>query len=147
MSSSLDAFLLQIYVKAGEFMKKINKILSLVMTFSMMSTVVFASAEGGSVGAIESSVQSIVNAVSYFGYAIAMAMLAFLGVKYALSPANEKADVKQGSINYLIGAFFIICASTVANIVVGIAASGGADASGMASSIIQAAQTAAGSGG
>ena len=111
------------------------------MTFSMMSTVVFAS----SVTAIQTSVQSIVNAVSYFGYAIAMAMLAFLGIKYAMSPANEKADVKQGSINYLIGAFFIICASTVANIVVGIAASDGGDASGLAGSIIQAGQTAAGS--
>lgn len=122
-------------------MKKINRILSLIMTFSMMSTVVFA----GSVGAIQSSVQKIVNAVSYFGYAIAMAMLAFLGIKYAMSPANEKADVKQGSINYLIGAFFIICASTVANIVVGIAGGGGGDAGGLAGSIIQAGQTAAGS--
>ena len=122
-------------------MKKINRILSLIMTFSMMSTVVFA----GSVGAIQSSVQKIVNAVSYFGYAIAMAMLAFLGIKYAMSPANEKADVKQGSINYLIGAFFIICASTVANIVVGIAGAGGGDAGGLAGSIIQAGQAAAGS--
>ena len=124
-------------------MKKINRILSLIMTFSMMSTIVFAN---DSVTAIGNSVKSIVNAVSYFGYAIAMAMLAFLGIKYAMSPANEKADVKQGTVNYLIGAFFIICASTVANIVVGIAAGGGGAAGGgLAGSIIQAGQTAAGS--
>ena len=110
------------------------------MTFSMTFSVVFASA----VSDISASVQKIVNAVSYFGYAIAMGMLVFLGIKYAMSPANEKADVKQGSINYMIGAFFIIGAATVANIVVGIAASGGGDAGGLATSIIQAGQTAAG---
>lgn len=109
----------------------------------MTCSLVYASA----VADISSSVQSIVNAVAYFGYAIAMGMLIFLGIKYAMSPANEKADVKQGSINYLIGAFFIIGASTVANIIVGIAASGGGDAgaSGLAGSIIEAAGSIAGS--
>lgn len=127
--------------------KSVNKVISRFLTFSMVITLtnnnVFASVAG-----ISNSVGKIVNAVAYIGYAMAFGMLAFLGIKYVLSPANEKADVKQGSINYLIGAFFIFCASGVANLIAGIATSGGGgDAGGMASSIISAAQTAAGSGG
>lgn len=124
--------------------KNINKItshfLTFLMLFSFIGNVVFASATSD----ISASVGKIVNAVAFLGYAIAFGMLAFIGIKYVLSPANEKADVKQGSINYLIGAFFIFCASGVANLIVGIATTSG-DSGGLASDIISAAQGAAGS--
>ena len=103
--------------------------------------------DSASVTQIRSSVGKIVNAVSYFGYAVAMAMLIFVGIKYAMSPANEKADVKQASVNYLIGAFLIICASTVANVFVDVAASGETSDKGLANEIIKEAQKAAGVGG
>ena len=120
-------------------MKKFNKIIGMFMTISMSNSCVFAT-----VGEIQGKVTQIVNVIAYFGYAIAFGMLAFIGIKYVMSPANEKADVKRGAINYLIGAFFIICASGVANLFAGIATSGGGATTGLADKIIQAGQTAAG---
>ena len=112
-------------------MKKIMNVFMTTFMVLSMSSVAFASEE-----AISESVGKIVNAVSYFGYAIAIGMIVYIGAKYAMSPANEKADVKQGTINYLIGAFFIICASTVASLFVNIAAGEGTGVSGLASSIV-----------
>ena len=111
--------------------KNIKKFLSffitLSITCSLFNNVVFA---GGAPAEIKTSVLKIVNAVAYFGYAIAMGMFFYLGAKYLLAAANEKADVKQGSINYLIGAFLILCASGVANLFSGIAAGGGGTTAG-----------------
>ena len=121
--------------------KMISHFLTFLMLFSFMGNVVFATAVSDD---ISGSVGRIVNAVAFLGHAIAFGMLAFVGIKYVLSPANENADVKQGSINYLIGAFFIFCASGVANLIVGIATSSG-DAGGLAGEIINAAQGVAGS--
>ncbi len=120
-------------------MKNFKKFVSLYMTILMMTNYAYAS----SVDAIQGSVTKIVNAIAYAGYAVAIAMLGFVGMKYAMSPANEKADVKKGSVNYLIGAFFIICASGVANIVAGVAAGEGGLTTGLAGTIIDAAQSAA----
>lgn len=121
-------------------MKNFKKFVSLYMTILMMTNYAYAS----SVTAIQGSVSKIVNAVAYAGYVVAIAMLAFVGMKYAMSPANEKADVKKGSVNYLIGAFFIICASGVANLVAGIAGGGkGNLTTGLAGTIIDAAKNAA----
>lgn len=119
-----------------------KKILSFIMTTtficSFMNTVVFAS---DAPAEIKTAVLKIVNAVAYFGYAIAFGMLFYLGAKYTMSPANEKADVKQGSINYLIGAFLILCASGVANLFSSIAAGEGGGTT--AESIISAAESVA----
>lgn len=122
--------------------------LSIILVYMILvcGIIVYAD-DSASVAQIRLSVGKIVNAVSYFGYAVAMAMLIFVGIKYAMSPANEKADVKQASVNYLIGAFLIICASTVANVFVDVAASGETSDSGLANKIINAAQSAAGVGG
>lgn len=122
--------------------KKMKKLLSFLLTLSMSCTmftsIVFAGSDAP--GEIKEAVLKIVKAVAYFGYVIAFGMLFYLGAKYTLAPANEKADVKQGSINYMIGAFLILCASGVANLISGIAAGVGG---GTAADIISAAQSVA----
>ena len=124
-------------------MRNMKKFVSVFLTIAMicgaMESIVFAS----SVSAISGSVTKIVKAVAYIGYALAIAMLAFLGIKYAMSPANEKADVKQASTSYVIGAFLIFCASSVAAIFAKIAA-GSAPTTGLGNTIINAAIGAAG---
>lgn len=135
-------FLTKSKMKAGDILKKMIK-LSFFICYIMLVAGSIAYA-GDSVAQINSSVNKIVDAVAYFGYAIAFIMLIYVGIKYAMSPANEKADVKQGTINYLIGAFLIICASTVANIFVEVAASGETSNATLADKIISAAQSAAG---
>ena len=122
--------------------KNTKKFLSFLMTVTMcctlISNVAFAS---DAPGEIKKAVLKIVNAIAYFGYVIAFGMLFFLGAKYTLAPANEKADVKQGSINYFIGAILIFCASGIANLISGIAAGSGGSTT--ASEIISAAQAVA----
>lgn len=130
-------------MKAGDFMKKMKSFVSVFLTIAMVcgaiDSVVFAS----SVSDISGSVTKIVKAVAYIGYALAIAMLAFLGIKYAMSPANEKADVKQASTSYVIGAFLIFCASSIAAIFAKIAA-GSAPTTSLGGTIIEAAIGAAG---
>ena len=87
----------------------------------------------------------IINGIAWIGYGVSFGMLIFIGIKYMLSAANEKATLKQGAINYVIGGVLIACASFVANIVASVASQGSAsDASGFASQLIQTAKDAAG---
>lgn len=97
--------------------KIIGFCLTILMTFFSFQSIVFAD---DSVEAISGSVKKIVGAVAFIGYACAMIMLIYVGIKYTMASANEKADVKQGLISYLIGAFLIFGASTVAGIAAGI---------------------------
>ena len=121
-------------------MKKIINMctVSVIMLF-VVAPIAFA---GDSVEQITSSVSQIVNAIAYFGNAVAAAMLIFVGIKYATAPANEKADVKTNSFNYLIGAFLIFSASMVASLFVNIASNNAEDTGTLATTIIEAAQEA-----
>ena len=40
-------------------------------------------------------------------------MLIYIGIKYTMSAANEKADLKKGLINFVIGAVIIAGAATI----------------------------------
>lgn len=124
-------------------MKKMKRFVSAFLTLAMVCGTFESVVLASSVGDISNSVTKIVNAVAYIGYALAIAMLAFLGIKYAMSPANEKADVKQASTSYLIGAFLIFCASSVAAIFAQMAA-GSAPTTSLGDTIIEAAIGAAG---
>lgn len=62
--------------------------------------------------------QTILGAIQYIGYAIALGMIIYVGIKYTMSAANEKADLKRASINYVIGAIIIAGAVTICNWVV-----------------------------
>ena len=64
-------------------------------------------------GAAETA-NTIIGAVQWIGYAIAVGMLVFVGIKYILASANEKADLKNALIHYVIGAILIAGAVTVA---------------------------------
>lgn len=59
--------------------------------------------------------------VQWFGYAIAVGMLLYIGIKYMMASANEKADLKKGSISYVIGAIIVVAASTLFGILSSIA--------------------------
>ena len=62
---------------------------------------------GGTVGII-------VGTLQWVGYAIAIGMLVFIGIKYVMASANEKADLKQSLVKYVIGAVLIVFATTIA---------------------------------
>ena len=99
-------------------MKKIMGILmSLVMTMAMCATVFANSIPSPSgVSALDGVLSGILGAVQVIGYAFAVGMLLYVGIKYVMASANEKADLKKGSISYVIGAVIIFGASALVGI-------------------------------
>lgn len=124
-------------------MKKFMRIyLTLVSMLPMINSCAYAA---GSVDQLKDKLPVIINGIAWIGYAISFGMLIFIGIKYMLSAANEKATLKQGAINYVIGGVLIACASVVADIVASVASRGSAaDAGGFASQLISAAKETAG---
>lgn len=101
--------------------KFLRKYISFLSVLTMFQNVVLAS---NAVGNIKTKVGTFVNIIAYFGYAVALGMLAYIAIKYMMSAASDRANMKQGAINYLIGAFLIAGASTIATAVVSIVAGG-----------------------
>ena len=106
-------------------MKKMKKIVSILLTISMLisfGAVVFASDIGGVSIAKPGSNElanignNVLGYVQWFGYTIAVGMLLYIGIKYMMSSANDKADLKKGSVNYVIGAVIVAAASTIVGI-------------------------------
>lgn len=69
---------------------------------------------------------NISNTIIAVGYSIAVGMLIYIGIKYITGAADAKANMKSAIVNYLIGAFLVFCATTVASIVINLSAGGGA---------------------
>lgn len=62
-----------------------------------------------------STASSIIGYIRWIGYAIAAGMIIYIGIKYVMSSADEKANLKGAMIKYLIGAVLIIGAVTIAD--------------------------------
>lgn len=56
---------------------------------------------------IETATSKILTVISNVGMAVAVIMLAILGIKYMLGSVEEKAEYKEGLIPYVIGAFIL----------------------------------------
>ena len=95
--------------------KFLRKCISFLSVLTMFQNVVLAS---DAAEKITKKVGTFVNIIAYFGYAVALGMLAYIAMKYMMSAASDRANMKQGAINYLIGAFLIAGASTIATAVV-----------------------------
>lgn len=108
--------------------KNLVRILSLVLTFVMafsMVTTVFATLadvptpdtniQGGE--GLTGTVGAVLGVIQFVGYAFAVGMLIYIGIKYMMSSANEKADLKKGAINYVIGAILVFAAASVVGII------------------------------
>ena len=89
----------------------------LVITIILITTIVYAFESEldpfppSAPSEVYEPVGSILGAIHYVGYAIAIGMLIYIGIRYTMAAANEKADLKQMSVNYAIGAFIIAGAS------------------------------------
>lgn len=101
-------------------MKTMKKIVSMLLTVSIlltMGSMVFAgdvikpSVPGDN--PFSSAGSTVLGYIQWFGYAMAVGMLLYIGIKYMMASANEKADLKKGSINYVIGAVLVFAAATI----------------------------------
>ena len=60
---------------------------------------------------------SVLGLIQWVGYAIAVGMIIYIGIRYMSASANEKADLKNGLIKFVIGVVVIATASTLAGVV------------------------------
>lgn len=87
-------------------------ILSNLVTFAVNLSDKFNGNLTGDLGNAKSATQEIIgiilNVVRIVGMGIALIMLTYIGIKFMLASPNERANIKQYSINYVIGAFILI---------------------------------------
>ena len=109
-------------------MKKARKIVSVLLTLAMiasMASVVFAQTLPpiGTINNPEATsiASKILGFIRFIGYGVAIGMILYIGIKYMMSSAAEKADLKKGSVNYVIGALLVAGATTVVTMLFGIA--------------------------
>ncbi|MBQ9314413.1 MAG: hypothetical protein IJ220_05390 [Clostridia bacterium] len=60
---------------------------------------------------------SILGTMQWIGYVIAIGMLIFVGVKYVMASADEKASMKGVLVKVAIGIVIIMCAELVVGII------------------------------
>lgn len=94
-------------------MSKKYKILMFLANILIIPTIVLAE-DDKSYGIMTNVLNAILNAFSWFGYAVALGILIWIGIKYMLSGANERANLKGTVSMYLIGVALIVLCSTIA---------------------------------
>lgn len=80
---------------------------------------------GGDVSSVSSEGQTTIkevlgtalDIVRYVGIGIALIILMYIGVKFMMAAPSERANIKQYSINYVIGAAILIGASGILTII------------------------------
>ena len=91
-----------------------KKIISAMMTLAMSLAVcgtVMAVPSIGTSTALDGVMSKVLGVVKAIAVAFAIGMLLYVGIKYTMASANEKADLKKGSISYVIGAVIIFGAT------------------------------------
>lgn len=110
--------------KQNKLIKRMICILLTVLYCSTIMTTVFATSgilgDGANVTptlgrdeGISTMTSDVLAYVQWFGWAIAIGMIIYIGIKYMMAAANEKADLKNGLIRYVIGALIIGGASSI----------------------------------
>lgn len=134
-------------------MKKFLSIfLTCTLIFTSLSTLVMADNSGFEAGTNPGGTDSnvtaadqimgkgtqIVNAILWCGYAVALGMVVFIGIKYILGSAEAKSNMKSAIVSWFIGAFIVFMCTTIVGWVMGVI---GAGDSGLAGGIIDAADS------
>lgn len=66
-----------------------------------------------SAGKLSAAGTNIVNAILWFGYAIALGMVVLIGIKYILGSAEAKSNMKSAIVSWFIGAFIVFMCTTI----------------------------------
>lgn len=61
---------------------------------------------------------NVIGAMMWIGYAIAVGMIVFIGIKYIIASADEKASMKGMLVKVFIGSFIIVFAVTITNFII-----------------------------
>lgn len=72
---------------------------------------------GGAVTATQKVVGMILDIIRTIGMGIALIMLTYIGIKFMLASPSERANIKQYSINFVVGAFILIGGTGILTII------------------------------
>ena len=108
-------------------MKKKSILIFMMLFIFMLSSIAFAE-EGaakdiaGIIGGeptatpptgMDGTVSGFLGTFQFIGYAVAIGMLIYIGIKYTMAAADAKADMKTTAIRYVIGAILIAGADAI----------------------------------
>ena len=116
-------------------MKKVNKMITVILTVMMMFTFFSTTVFGAKVNInninsnqnidgetdIATIGSYIYSAITSLGIVLSVIILAILGVKYMLGSVDERASYKKSMMPYLIGAVLVFSASTIATVIYNLA--------------------------
>lgn len=100
--------------RGDKIMKKYLKFVSVMLVISMLLIQTVAYANNSAASEIQASGTKILNAILWFGYAISLAMIIFIGIKYMLGAADAKANMKSTLVSWVVGALIVFMATTIA---------------------------------
>lgn len=66
-------------------------------------------------GGADTVASNIISVMQWFGYAIAIGIMVFVGIKYITSSADDRASLKGVAWKYVLGAVLVTSAVTIAN--------------------------------
>ena len=108
--------------------KKVLKIFIIIVIIFLMVNVTFA---GGyipqnptpslgdidNLNVIQNTATNLIGALMWFGYIAAIGMVIFIGIKYVIASADERASMKGMLVKVAIGSLIIVTSITIVNIV------------------------------
>lgn len=118
--------------KTKKILKTLFTVAMLVVCFTSCVYAAGTTSEGGIIsevvggevkpddGGFADILNKILGYVVWFGWFIAIAMIITVGIRYTMAPANERADLKNGSIRYIIGVLLLASLTTVFGAIMGI---------------------------
>lgn len=71
----------------------------------------------GAITATHEILGMVLDIIRIVGIGIAIIILTYIGIKFMLASPSERANIKQYSINYVIGAFILIGATGILTII------------------------------
>ena len=103
-------------------MKKKILFFNLIIAISLLFSAVYATIEDVigevNVNPVEKELAGdILGALQWIGYAIAVGMIIYIGIKYTMSAADDRAELKGAAVKYVMGALLIIVADTIVTMV------------------------------
>lgn len=110
-------------------MKKTMKVISVLMLVLMMISIVTPVLATTDIGGVQINPQytgdaktsttfnTILGMIKYLGIFLAVGILMFLGIKYMMGSASEKAEYKKTMIPFIVGVVLLFAAALIVQII------------------------------
>lgn len=101
--------------------KTVSILMTLAMLFALVVMPCVYASDFGTINpvgpsdtSLTATVEKIVGAIRWAGYIVAVVILIYIGIKYIMASASEKADLKGLLIKYVIGAALVVFGTQIA---------------------------------